>query len=97
MIDLEMAERSAAEYLAGIEGRLGIPLQVVRRLDVSFGWVFFYTSEAYVRTGAIGAMLAGNSPFLIDAEDGSLHVLGTANPVETYLQEYERTRLKHSS
>ncbi|MFM0184142.1 YrhB domain-containing protein [Paraburkholderia aspalathi] len=94
MINLEQAERSASEYLAGIESQLGMPLQVLRRLDVSFGWVFFYNTEAYVRSGAIGSMLAGNAPFVIDAEDGSLHVLGTAHPVERYLQEYERTRSK---
>ena len=92
MVTVEQAERLAADYLGVMEGSIGIPLQITGRLDASQGWVFFYDSKAHVEFGDIGSMLAGNAPFLIDAEDGSLHVFGTAEPVETYLHEYERFR-----
>jgi hypothetical protein len=93
MVTVEQAERLAANYLDDLQGQIGMPLQVVKMLDISRGWVFFYNSKAYVELGDIGSMLAGNAPFLINAEDGSLHVFGTVEPVETYLQEYEHSRV----
>jgi Immunity protein 35 len=97
MITNDQAERIAVEYLSNMERRVGIPLQLTKKLDGPFGWVFFYNSRAYIESGNISAMLAGNSPFLIDSYDGTLHVLGTAYPVEQYLAEYGRSRVKPDS
>ncbi len=33
--------------------------------------------------------LAGNAPFIIDKDSGEIHSLGTAKPLEEYLQDYE--------
>ena len=41
-----------------------------------------------METGELSAQLAGNSPFLIDRQSGALHVLGTAKPLESYLEDY---------
>ncbi|NTG51895.1 hypothetical protein G6M04_31435 [Agrobacterium rhizogenes] len=92
MIDLKQAECSAIEYVETKQKKLGIPLQIVRRLDVPYGWVFFYNTQAYVQTGEIISALAGNAPFIIDADNGSLHVFGTAFSIDRYLQEYESLR-----
>ncbi|PLT18883.1 YrhB domain-containing protein [Ralstonia mannitolilytica] len=92
MIDLQQAENVASHYLEELGREIGIPLTVVRRQDLPYGWVFFYNSKAYLESGEIGAMLAGNAPFVVDAFDGSLHVLGTAHPVDFYLKEYEAVR-----
>ncbi len=32
---------------------------------------------------------AGNAPFIIDKDSGEIHSLGTAKPLEEYLQDYE--------
>jgi hypothetical protein len=89
MIDLQQAEHIAGEYLKKLGDEIGMSLQLVRRQDLSYGWLFFYNSQAYLQSGEIGSMLAGNAPFIVEACDGSLHVLGTAAPVEIYLKEYE--------
>ncbi|WP_404994344.1 YrhB domain-containing protein [Cupriavidus pauculus] len=67
-------------------------LKIVRRQDLPYGWLFFYNSRDDLQSGEISSMLAENSPFIVDAVDGSLHVLGTALPVDAYLRKYESTR-----
>lgn len=92
MIDQRQAESIASQYLDDLGREIGVSLTVVRRQDLPYGWLFFYNSMTYLKTGEIGAMLAGNAPFVVDALDGSLHVLGTAHPIEVYLEEYEVAR-----
>jgi len=92
MVTIEQAKRLAANYLDDLQNSNDVPIQVVGMLETSLGWVFFYNSKEFAESGNIGSMLAGNAPFLIDLEDGSLHVFGTAEPLETYLQNYERSR-----
>ncbi|WP_086925087.1 YrhB domain-containing protein [Variovorax sp. JS1663] len=94
MIDLNRAEKIATDHLQKMQSRIGIPLKIVDRLDESFGWVFFYESQIYLETGDFSSILAGNAPFIVDAADGAVHILGTACPVEIYIKEYEQTRNK---
>jgi hypothetical protein len=35
-------------------------------------------------------LIAGNAPFIVGKRDGSIHETGTAEPVEFYLERYER-------
>jgi hypothetical protein len=63
-------------------------------LETCFGWVFFYDSKAYILTGDPSHLIAGNSPFIVDKRDGSIHDTGTAEPVERYLERYEATRTR---
>lgn len=53
-------------------------------------FVFFYESSRYLETGAFEDRLAGNSPILVDRRTGKPLFLGTAEPVEAYLAQYER-------
>lgn len=45
-----------------------------------------------METGEVSAQLAGNGPFLIDTMTGELHVLGTAEPMQYYLDEYIKNK-----
>lgn len=49
-----------------------------------FGWVFFYDSVEFVRTGDIESSLLGNSPIIVDTS-GQIHHTGTAYPVDHYI------------
>ena len=53
------------------------------------GWLFYYQSEEYIRTGSVSAMLAGNGPILVSGSDGSYIAVGTAAPFEARLLEAE--------
>ncbi|MGB3177539.1 MAG: YrhB domain-containing protein [Albidovulum sp.] len=56
--------------------------------DGTYGWVFAYQSAKYLETGNSLDMLAGNAPFLVERETGMLHVLGTAELVEHYIENF---------
>lgn len=95
MIDKDTARRLAAENLQ--EGRQtadGITPVILddKTIERDFGWVFFYESREYLDTGQFGFRMLGNAPIIIDRRDGSLHVTGTAQPVEHYIAAYERRR-----
>ncbi len=54
----------------------------------SYGWVFGYQSAKYLETGNFSDMLAGNAPILVERETGKLHDLGTAEPLERYIENF---------
>ena len=57
------------------------------------GWFFCFQSREYLETGEFSSQLAGNSPFIVDKDTGEIHELGTAYPIEKYLQDYEWKKL----
>lgn len=61
-----------------------------KTIERDFGWVFFWQTAQYLENRDLSCALAGNAPLLIAREDGSLHVLGTAEPVEHYIETFER-------
>ncbi|MDF7548990.1 YrhB domain-containing protein [Escherichia coli] len=48
-----------------------------------------FEAREFLETGDEAARLAGNAPFIIDKDSGEIHSLGTAKPLEEYLQDYE--------
>ena len=66
------------------EGTVEMSLFKDRTLERDFGWAFFYGPKDP------SVLLAGNAPFIVDRKDGSIHVTGTAYPIENYLESYAR-------
>lgn len=83
----------ALAYIHELEKESGIALQIYHEYTVEkpYGFVYFYQSEEYIKTGEFSSMLAGNAPFLITKDTGEILVFGTANNTDYYLAEYERT------
>ncbi len=52
------------------------------------GWLFIYSTRAYIERQDENYCLYGNAPIIVDREDGTLHYTGTAKTVEDYIQEY---------
>ncbi|MDA8021082.1 MAG: YrhB family protein [Thermoanaerobaculia bacterium] len=90
MISKRDAYEKVCRFLKGMSEELGIALAVLEdsTREYSFGWVFFYQSKAYMQTGELSDLLAGNAPIIVDRRDGSLVTTGTALPLETYLDRY---------
>ncbi|GAA0561926.1 YrhB domain-containing protein [Chitinophaga japonensis] len=90
MITLDDAINIAREYLHSV--RVTPPLELELLLDdvieFEYGWVFFYQSKEYLKTGDILDALGGNAPIIVNKFDGSLHITGTAHPVEKYISDY---------
>jgi len=91
------ATRIAAEYLHQISTSCGLDLMLIhdQTLTTEFGWVFVYDSKAFIETSELRHRLAGNAPFIVDMNDGSVHETGTAEPIENYLENYRRSRSRH--
>ena len=85
------AEQIALQYLKRVEARTGIELILLDRFtqERTFGWVFFYDSKCHAQTLNVSNALAGNGPIVV-TKDGRLHETGTALPLETYLQKFEK-------
>ena len=95
MIDLSRARRIAAEAIKeGLETSDGITPVILddQTLECDFGWVFFLESQEYIATQDFSHRLVGNAPIIIDRHDGTVHITGTAKPIEFYISEYIRQR-----
>ena len=88
MIAIHEAKVIANEYLENLQKTIGEPIEITKIQEESFGWVFFYQSQDYLKTGSISSILAGNSPFIVDKRDGTVHVLGTSEPADFYIKKY---------
>jgi hypothetical protein len=67
------------------------PLVITGCREFAAGWVFFYNTERYERTGSIVDALAGNSPVLVDRRDGTARATGsTGLPTDYWVDEYMR-------
>jgi len=86
-----------AEHPAGIAKgrRVESVLLENETIEAEFGWIFFYTSKLYDDPGDPRHAVAGNAPLIVDRDDGSLHVTGTAQPIEHYIEEYRRNWKGH--
>ena len=90
-MDRTAAKQIAAEYVRrlGQECRLDLALDEAATQEREFGWVFFYDSLR------LDDRLAGNAPFIVDRTDGSIHVTGTALPLEDYLAAFAKSRRRN--
>ena len=80
----ETQARRTAESMLDLDKYV---ITTMREFDV--GWVYFYDSRRHQETGAISDLLGGNSPILVDREDGSAHHTGTARTIEDYIERYK--------
>lgn len=71
----------------------GMSLRVTVSGEFLEGWYFCFQSKEFLETGDLSAQLAGNAPFLIDRDSGELRVLGTAEPLQTYLDDYVKEKM----
>ena len=90
MVDFDEARARVASHLQSQYGPAVVLVDEATR-DEDVGWVFFYESADYLRTGDIAGALAGNAPIVVDKTTGDLHITGTAEPVEVYLEQLRET------
>ncbi len=60
--------------------------------ELPTGWVFYYDSVDYVETGDLRRAFIGNGPLFVGREDGSWIWTGTGEPVEYYVEQWQRRR-----
>ena len=84
----EQARSLAEEELAKMKHD-DLELRILDVQEHVFGWVFFYQSEAFVRTGDPSQGVGGNAPLIV-TRDGALHHTGTAEPAARYIERFIR-------
>lgn len=93
MLSYEDARLIAVQYIAVKEADATYGIELVldesHVADVGYGWVFYYNSDQYLRTGNISYALAGNAPFLVRKDNGVVHEFWSGESLETQLREYE--------
>lgn len=60
-------------------------------MEKPYGWVFFYNTREFVRSGNPFVGLAGNAPLIVNSSTSEVRPTGTAEPLENYLAAYERS------
>jgi hypothetical protein len=80
------------EYVKRKDDGLDLVLQEDKTISEDFGWVFFYTTRRFLKTGDFRDIVGGNAPFIIDHDSGKLTVTGTTHPIEQYIDEYRKRR-----
>ena len=94
MLDLSQAKEIAQRWLERNrpipDDRFVIRNELTR--ERPFGWVFCYHTERWLETRDPKYDTKDNAPLIIDRANGSVHVTGTAHPLDHYIAEYERTK-----
>jgi hypothetical protein len=86
MIDVQEAKGIASRRLLEIARKSGEDLVLVETdtLQIDRGWLFFYNSSEFLRTGDPVHALAGNGPLLVTF-DGAVTELPSSVPWRQYL------------
>lgn len=97
MITREQAERLVYERInAPCTSWRDKPELIVTRVEEhELGWIVCYDSRPHHETGDFRFTIAGNAPFLVSSEDGSLFETGTAPPFADRLRAAEQNLRAH--
>lgn len=89
---VKIAEDDLVDYSNGSEYELTLDLEYVTEKD--YGWVFIPNTKQYIETRDDMESLTGQCAILVLKRDSSVHhICGSANPLEYYLEEFERKHL----
>jgi Immunity protein 35 len=80
-ITLELARAAADEIVRSLERSTGVELALSesKTVEIEAGWVFFYNSREFLRTGNPISGLAGNGPIFVDRQ-GHVQTLPSSVP-----------------
>jgi hypothetical protein len=85
---LQIAQAKINELASAVEDDFALLPDETREVEV--GWVFFFNSADYVRTGEYIHALAGNGPLLV-LRNGSVITLSSAVPWEDAVSNMARS------
>jgi hypothetical protein len=100
MITQEMARQAVYDRINAPDpwwpkGQERPEMVIVRVEDHPLGWVFYYDSRPHHETGDFRYAIAGNAPFLVSRDDGTLWSTGTRPPIEDRILEAEKKLRAH--
>lgn len=99
MITAAEANRRVEQELWRMESEPDKPegwLVILAFEEHDFGWVFSYQTATYAKTGSFRAGVIGNAPLLVE-RSGTLHITGTAEPIENYIDRFRKWGDPHAT
>lgn len=90
MISIDKAKEIALDKIQALSKFSNIELAIMQEATVEFeyGWMFFYQSAEYVRTGDENELVGGNAPLIVDKYTSIVHTTGTRHGEEFYIKKY---------
>jgi len=58
-------------------------------IEKQWGWVFFYDSSDFLKSGKLEDALSGNAPYIVNRNTGEIVETGTAYDIDHYVEDYE--------
>jgi len=84
LVELELAKMSDAP------NSIKCAILTDETIERSWGWVFFYQSVDFIRTGNFRDMVIGNAPFIVNRHTDEIIETCTAYDIKHYIKEYEQ-------
>ena len=93
MVDAVEAQAIASAFVESLDTWFADPtdgpaVQWDATTEFNFGWVFFWNSRRFLETGDPRFALEGNTPFLVDRNDGTVRPIGTGYPLQQTISAY---------
>jgi hypothetical protein len=93
MIDAPVASAIAQAFVESLDTWFTDPgdapaVQWDATIELHFGWVFHWNARRFLETSDPRHALLGNTPFVVDRRDGSVHPLGTAYPLHRSVRDF---------
>jgi Immunity protein 35 len=69
-LHLEEARALAIDALNLVQDRIGVPVEIIENdtIGIVSGWIFFWNSTEFIKTGHFSSTLAGNGPIFVDVK-----------------------------
>ncbi|MFB4267858.1 YrhB domain-containing protein [Nonomuraea sp. GTA35] len=93
MIHKDEAERIAREFVGELlpgDGEKAIVINTAGTIEKPYGWLFVFTTPAYLRTGDAADVLMGVGPLLVLRESGRTIDFASYHSRESALEAYEK-------
>jgi hypothetical protein len=84
IVSQDGAIQAAEQTLREMETAGCVPLAITHTMSFEDGWLFFYNSVEYLRSGNDLSRLAGNGPIFVQTS-GAVHKLPTHQPYDVSL------------
>lgn len=87
--DQQQALAIAQRTVAALSTKYAFTVVENETIEKEFGWVFFYTTQAYLESGSPSDLVPGNGPFVVEKADGAVTMLPSSMTPDQAIAQFE--------